>query len=68
MESLNYVIKCSVCKRKMLATQVLLGVNHTAGIAVTCPDCTAKFDWDKNKWAKENPQEAKKIRQELEED
>lgn len=64
MEADNFIVKCSKCKRKMLVTQVLFGVNHTAGIAVTCPDCTAKFDWDNDEWVKENPEEAKELKAE----
>ena len=68
MESYNFVTKCTVCKRKMLVTQTLIGVNHTASTSVTCPDCTAKIDWDNNVWAKHNPEEAKELREELEND
>ncbi len=68
MESYNFVARCSVCEKRMLVTRGFVGVNHDVSISIICPDCTAKMDWDNNEWAKENPEEAKELREELESD
>lgn len=31
--------KCSVCGRKILVERELIGIDHTAGMLVTCWDC-----------------------------
>ncbi len=68
METENFVVECTMCKRKMLVTQILFSANHTADISVTCPDCIPKMDWSTDEWIKRNPEEAKELRKILKRD
>jgi len=35
---------CSLCKRKILIEQILIGVNHTTQIVANCWDCLQTHD------------------------
>lgn len=39
MSSIGQIIKCEVCGRKFLVERIMVGVNHTAEILVTCLEC-----------------------------
>ena len=37
------------------------GVSHVAGMAIRCPDCTEKIDWNE-KYFVEHPEETERIK------
>lgn len=39
------VVECSECGRKFLIERALIGVDHTAGIIVTCLECLDEEDF-----------------------
>ena len=43
------LLKCSVCKRKVLVERGLIGTNHTSVIFVTCWDCLTEEKKEKAK-------------------
>lgn len=60
MEVINYFERCSECKREILVSVGLFGVNHNAGISVICKECIKKKGIDE-KFKKQNPTLAKEI-------
>ena len=61
MNSLTYMEKCK-CGKKVLICIVNNGSNHIMGApSVTCDECLKTFK-PNEKWAEENPEEAKPLK------
>ena len=43
------LLKCPVCKKKVLVERGLIGTNHTSVIVVTCWDCLTEEEKEKAK-------------------
>jgi hypothetical protein len=39
MDCIAHIERCTVCKRPMVISRVLIGVDHTMGTQVTCLEC-----------------------------
>ncbi len=65
MKTDNFVKNCSYCHRGMIVTVMRFGVSHDAGMAIICPDCVGKIDWN-DKYFLDHPDETKKLKEELE--
>ena len=61
-QTYNSVEKCSQCGRKMVVSLFQFGVSHVAGMAIRCPDCTEKIDWNE-KYFVEHPEETERIKE-----
>jgi len=52
--------KCIVCGREFVVERILIGVDHTVDLHVTCKECVLKSPfWDEFK--EQHPEEAKAI-------
>ena len=60
-ETFNSVEKCSKCGRKLVVSLFQFGVSHVSGMAILCPDCTQKIDWNE-KYFVEHPEETERIK------
>ena len=62
----NYeFISCSVCGKQFLVEQILIGINHTANIVITCKECINLSE--KSVFEKEQPKAYKEIKEWIEE-
>ena len=66
MEIIQYFEKCTKCKRELLVSVALIGVNHNAGLSVTCKECLKKSGLDKE-FKKQSPKESKEVEEWLKE-
>ena len=60
MELIHYFERCNECKREILVSVALIGVNHNSAINVVCKECLKKKGIDK-RFKDKNPEETKKI-------
>ena len=57
----NYeFISCNVCGKQFLVERIMIGVNHTANMIITCKECISLTE--KSVFEKEQPKAYKEIK------
>ena len=57
---LTYYCKCSKCRRKILVQMLTLGTSHDLYVTATCAECLKRYGIDEE-YARENPDDARRI-------